>query len=125
MLLISNINIFICGEFGGISVSGGKGSKVNDNFENIDLKKISSTFFEIESKIDNILWCGERKNVIFILSQLKNIYKSTDRGDTFTKINDSFQKASKRDMTKFQTNIGTISRIVESEADPETIYFIG
>lgn len=58
------------------------------------LNSISFKYSEIDSGINDILWCGHNKEIIFALTELNSVYQSEDKGFSWKKINDIFhQKA--------------------------------
>jgi hypothetical protein len=49
---------------------------------------------EVDSTVSDIIWCGHSREVIFVLTDLNSVYKSENRGFSWTKLNDIFhQKA--------------------------------
>lgn len=47
---------------------------------------------EVDSAVNDVIWCGPSRDVIIVLTELNSIYKSEDKGFSWTKLNDAFHK---------------------------------
>ncbi len=56
------------------------------------LHSISLKYSEIDSSINDILWCGHNKDIIFALTEFNSVYQSQDKGFSWKKINAIFHK---------------------------------
>lgn len=46
--------------------------------------------FEMDSPVEDIMWCGNGDEVILVLTQYGTIYRSRDRGASWKKMQDVF-----------------------------------
>jgi len=56
---------------------------ITNSIGNIDFK-----LFELDSNVNDIIWCGNNKESIILLTEMYSLYKSDNRGITWKKLND-------------------------------------
>jgi hypothetical protein len=56
------------------------------------LDSITFQYSEIDSAVVDLIWCGNRNEDIFALSELNSVYKSEDRGFSWRRMNDIFHQ---------------------------------
>jgi hypothetical protein len=52
----------------------------------VNTDKVSFNIFEIDSKLIDILWCGNTNDVILVQTEMGTVYRSRDRGDSWKKL---------------------------------------
>ena len=67
---------------------------------NVDYK-----LFEIDSNINDMIWCGTSQDTILALSELSSVYKSNDHGFTWKKLNDIFQHTGKQELEENENEV--------------------
>jgi len=70
---------------------------VNAKQSESGLVDVQSSF--IDSTLVDIVWCGEKKDVIFYLTEKNSLYRSADAGFTGNKISDHLQKIGKEEIS--------------------------
>jgi photosystem II stability/assembly factor-like uncharacterized protein len=48
--------------------------------------KVGVNVFEIDSRLTDIMWCGNTNEVILVQTQQGTIYRSRDKGDSWKKL---------------------------------------
>lgn len=61
--------------------------------------------FEIDSNINDIIWCGHNQESILALTELSSVYKSDDHGFTWKKLNDIFQHTGKAELEENENEV--------------------
>ena len=67
---------------------------------NVDFK-----LFEIDSNINDMIWCGSNQDIILALTELSSVYKSDDHGFTWKKLNDIFQHTGKKELEENENEV--------------------
>ena len=67
---------------------------------NIDFK-----LFEIDSNIEDIVWCGTNQETIFVLTETSSLYKSEDHGLNWKKLNDIFLHTGKQELEENENEV--------------------
>lgn len=67
---------------------------------NIDFK-----LYEIDSNINDMIWCGNNHDSILALTELSSVYKSDDHGFTWKKLNDIFQHTGKKELEENENEV--------------------
>ena len=75
----------------------------------ISVGSVDFKMFDIDSNVNDIVWCGNSRETILVLTDLSSLYKSEDHGFTWKKLNDIFQHTGKQEL---------------EENDNEVLYFI-
>lgn len=52
----------------------------------VNSDKVSFQMFEIDSPLQDIMWCGSTNEVLLVQSEAGTIYRSRDRGDSWKKL---------------------------------------
>ncbi len=50
--------------------------------------KVDFKIFEIDSAVSDIIFCGSNHEIIFVLTEVNSVYRSSNKGFTWTKLND-------------------------------------
>jgi hypothetical protein len=87
---------------------------------NIDYK-----FAELDSTPVDLVWCGNSKEVVLVLTETNSLYRSDDKGFTWKKLNDVFIKTGTKELEENENEIGQVSRILESPVDKTLVIFLG
>ena len=91
----------------------------------VDYSNIASFISEFDSSIYKIIWCGENQNNIIIHTELKSVYRSLNKGNSWSKMNNMFSQIASKEMTKDQNSIGFITKIIENPSNNNILYFLG
>jgi len=60
--------------------------------------EVDVTLNKLDSPLVDIAWCGEKKNVIFFLTEKNTVYRSVDDGQTGHKMTEYLQKLGKQEL---------------------------
>jgi len=82
------------------------------------------SFTMLDDVIQETVWCGEDNNVILIRTGSNSVYRSDNRGQSFTRITKVMLKYAER-IVDDASEIGEVTSIIKSEADSKTLLFIG
>jgi hypothetical protein len=63
---------------------------------------------EVDSAVNDVLWCGSSRDVIFVLTELNSVYKSEDKGFSWTKLNDAFHKQGIGELEKNENEVNSL-----------------
>ncbi len=63
---------------------------------------------EIDSTVNDIIWCGNNQETILALTELSSVYKSDDRGFTWKKLNDIFQNTGKLELEENENEVNNV-----------------
>ncbi len=86
---------------------------------NIDYK-----FAELDSTPVDLVWCGNSKEVVLVLTETNGLFRSDDKGFTWKKLNDVFVKTGTKELEENENEIGQVSRILESPVDKTLVVFL-
>ena len=92
--------------------------------EKVNISNIKHVENRFDSKVESLTYCGKNKQIMFLKTEKKTIFKSEDRGFTIKKINNLFTLSASTELIDNQS-VDHISSIVESKADENTLYFLG
>ena len=81
--------------------------------------------FETDSLINQVIWCGNYHETIFALTELNSLYRSDNKGFTWTKLNDIMITTGKNELIEKEQEIGKVSRIISSPVDKNILIFLG
>ena len=107
-------------------------TSINQESEEID---IDLSF--IDSSLIDIVWCGEDTdsddNVIIyaqsfkvlILSSKGSIYRSFDKGETWSKMAEVFHRKGLLSLDEGNAKVGVVNKIQRSPVDPQLVIFLG
>ena len=87
---------------------------------NVEFKR-----FEMDSTIVEIIWCGNQHETVFAHSELSSLYRSDDKGFTWTKLNDIITNTAKSELEENEHEVGKISKILLSPVDKNLVIFLG
>jgi hypothetical protein len=59
---------------------------------------VDVSFNFIDSPLIDIVWCGEKKNVIFVLTEKSSVYRSEDDGFSGHKLTEHLDKLGKKEL---------------------------
>ncbi len=80
---------------------------------------------DLDSPPQDLIWCGNTREVIFIQTESSHVYKSTDGGQTWIPLNDEFTQAAKVEQENPKDKIGKVSSMQQSPVDKSLIVMIG
>jgi photosystem II stability/assembly factor-like uncharacterized protein len=61
-------------------------SNVVNYVQAANVEKVGVNVFEIDSRLVDIMWCGNTNEVILVQTQEGTIYRSRDKGDSWKKL---------------------------------------
>lgn len=76
---------------------------VNSKESESGLVDVQNSF--TDSTLVDIVWCGEKKNVIFYLTEKNSLYRSADDGFTGSKISDHLRKIGKEEISGDESEV--------------------
>jgi len=86
--------------------------------------KALRSFYKLDDEIQETVWCGHDNNVILVRTEANSVYRSEDRGETFTRITKRMQKTAEQ-VVENSAEIGEVTRIIKIEADNNILLFVG
>lgn len=91
-----------------------------------DLPDMSSSYkiSQTDSPLNDILWCGGSKEIVLVLTDNGSVYRSTDKGFSWTKQVDIFQKTGYVELEKGE-KVGVVKKIMKSPSDDNLLIFMG
>jgi hypothetical protein len=87
---------------------------------NVEFKR-----FEMDGALNDIIWCGPNHETVFALTQINSLYRSDDKGFSWTKLNDIITSTGKNELEENEHEIGKVSRILISPVDKNLVVFLG
>ena len=72
-----------------------------------------------------MIWCGNAKDTIFILTETSSVYKSTDKGFSWKNLNDEFSSTAELERESPNDKLGKVSRMIHSPVDKSLKIFLG
>ncbi len=85
---------------------------------NVEFKR-----FEMDGALNDIIWCGPNHETVFALTQINSLYRSDDKGFSWTKLNDIITSTGKNELEENEHEIGKVSRILISPVDKNLVVF--
>jgi hypothetical protein len=86
--------------------------------------KALRSFYKLDDEIQETVWCGDDNSVILVRTEANSVYRSEDRGETFTHITKRMQKTAEQVVAN-STEVGEVTRIIKVEADNNILLFVG
>jgi hypothetical protein len=80
---------------------------------------------DLDSSAMDLVWCGNAKDTLIILTEKNSLYRSDDKGFSFKKLNDVLMHTGKQELEENEKEIGKVSRILESPVDKSLLIFLG
>lgn len=81
--------------------------------------------FEMDSTPQELVWCGNAREVILVMTENSSLYRSEDKGFSWKKLNDILQSKGKDELDPDENEIGKISEILMSPVDKNLVIFLG
>jgi len=91
----------------------------------VNSDKVSFQMFEIDSPLQDIMWCGSTNEVLLVQSEAGTIYRSRDRGDSWKKLHSIMHQTGLSVMDDGQTDIGKTKKMMQSPIDDQLVVFTG
>lgn len=79
----------------------------------------------LDSPPEDLIWCGRGQDTIFILTETSSVYKSTDKGFSWTNLNEEIFSAAKSERENKNDKLGKVSKMLQSPVDPSLLIFLG
>ena len=79
----------------------------------------------IDSTLMDIVWCGDKKDVIFILSEKNTLYRSLDDAVSGQLVTTHLKQLGKEELAEESGEVGEVSRILQSPVDRNMLLFVG
>ena len=79
----------------------------------------------LDSPPEDLIWCGNARDTIFILTETSSVYKSTDKGFSWKNLNDEFSSTAELERESPTDKLGKVSRMIHSPVDKSLIIFLG
>ena len=79
----------------------------------------------LDSPPEDLIWCGPAQDVIFILTEKSSVYKSLDKGFSWTNLNDLITSAAQESQENKNDKLGKVSRMLQSPVDKSLLIFLG
>jgi len=70
--------------------------------------KVSFNIFEIDSKLIDIMWCGNTNDIILVQTEFGTVYRSRDKGDSWKKLHSMMHQSGSSVLDEGQTEIGKV-----------------
>ena len=86
---------------------------------------VDTKFQDLDSPPQDLVFCGETKDTVIVLTEKNSLYRSDDHGFTWKKLNDVIMHTAKAELEESETEIGKVSRILESPVDKPLLIFLG
>ena len=87
---------------------------------NVELKR-----YEMDALVKEIVWCGNSFETVFAHTEINSLYRSDDKGFTWTKLNDIITTTGQKELEENEHEIGQVSRIIISPVDKNLVIFLG
>ena len=68
-------------------------------------KLINFKYSEIDASIIDVIWCGNSKEELFVLTDLNSVFKSEDKGFTWKKMNDIFNQKGAKELQSHENEV--------------------
>lgn len=65
--------------------------------------KVSFNIFEIDSKLIDIMWCGNTNDIILVQTEFGTVYRSRDKGDSWKKLHSMMHQSGSSVLDEGQT----------------------
>lgn len=79
---------------------------------------------KLDGIMQEIVWCGPRKETILIRTESNAVYRSDNKWTTFKKITKHMKKAAD-EVVENSEEIGDVTNIIKSDANESTVVFVG
>ena len=66
---------------------------------------VQSKLFEIDSDVNDVIWCGSNNQSILLLTELSSLYKSDDNGFSWKKLNDILLHTGKQELEENENEV--------------------
>lgn len=80
---------------------------------------------DLDSNPLDLIFCGNAKDTVIVLTEKNSLYRSDDHGFTWKKLNDVLMHTGKAELEESETEIGQVSKIIESPVDKSLLIFLG
>ena len=67
---------------------------------------------DIDSKVKEIVWCGNSNEVLLALTEMDSLYISDNKGFMWKKLNDLITHTAKTELEDQEIEIGKVSKIL-------------
>ena len=95
------------------------------NINHSHSEKIDINSYELDSSPKDLRWCGAGNKIAFMLTLDNSLYKTEDKGKHWKKMNDLFTNLGKEELEEKETEVGKVSSIIQSNADPTILILLG
>jgi len=65
----------------------------------------------LDSPLIDIVWCGEKREVVFILTEKNTVYRSADEGFTGAKLNGHLEELGKKELVGGRGNVRNFAKL--------------
>ena len=87
--------------------------------------KVEYSMSDIDSKVKEIVWCGNSNEVLLALTEMDSLYISDNKGFMWKKLNDLITHTAKTELEDQENEIGKVSKILLSPVDKNLVIFLG
>ena len=87
---------------------------------NIDYNK-----YTFDSSPNDLVWCGQNNEYVFVITNKNTVYKSSDKGMNWIKLSETFSNLAKDELSNNQKEEGLVTQIIQSPADKTLLIFLG
>ena len=87
---------------------------------NIDYNK-----YTFDSSPNDLVWCGQNNEYVFVITNKNTVYKSSDKGMNWIKLSETFSNVAKDELSNNQKEEGLVTQIIKSPADKTLLIFLG
>lgn len=81
--------------------------------------------FDIDSTPRDLIWCGNNRDNILLLTENSSLYRSEDKGFTWKKLNDILINKGQEQLEPDDEQIGKVSEILLSPVDKNLVIILG
>lgn len=71
------------------------------------------------------MWCGSNDEVILVLSEYGEVYRSRDRGASWKRLQGALESKGVRHIDNMVTDVGVVTSFIQSPVDDSLVVFIG
>lgn len=77
----------------------------NTSTTSLNYPAINTTIHFVDSSLIDIVWCGEKRNVIFFLTEKNHLYRSLDEGFSGHILTEHLQELGKKELNGSQSEV--------------------
>eukprot|EP00331_Platyophrya_macrostoma_P012271 CAMPEP_0176421916 /NCGR_PEP_ID=MMETSP0127-20121128/9447_1 /TAXON_ID=938130 /ORGANISM="Platyophrya macrostoma, Strain WH" /LENGTH=888 /DNA_ID=CAMNT_0017802715 /DNA_START=25 /DNA_END=2691 /DNA_ORIENTATION=+ len=97
--------------------------KVARLLEDPESKNVTFQTTLISSELADIIWCGEQRESVLVVTEGGVVYRSSNGGLEWIKLKNIFQKAG--NLVSDDEEVGSVTALIQSPVDHQVVFFLG